>query len=155
MLTWRYIGRNQAPCRHLFNRVCPNSIEARLLHYYTEAHNSLRRVATFFFFFKLDFKECNTSRTTSSIVMHLKWLKKLRQQNETNVRELPSVIWPTLCFLAKITDSITVILYNLNQSINQSVLMRINYIHTSHRRNQLSRTGAHTIHFSSAATRET
>ncbi len=56
---------------------------------------------------------------------------------------------------AKLTDlsDSDIVIQSINQSINQSILLRINYIHTSHReKTQLSRTGAHTINFSSAAT---
>ena len=46
-------------------------------------------------------------------------------------------------------------MHSINQSINQFVLLRVNYIHTSNRKNPLSRTGVRTINVSSAATRET
>ena len=50
--------------------------------------------------------------------------------------------------------------FNRNQSINQSVLLRMNYINTSHREKNTSylervHIDMYTINFSSAATRET
>ena len=48
--------------------------------------------------------------------------------------------------------------FSINQSINQSINFIADKLHpykSSGKKNQLSRTGAHTINFSSAATRET
>ena len=61
---------------------------------------------------------------------------------------------------AKLTDlsDSDIVIQSINQSINQSILLRINYIHTSHRKKPSYLERVHigpTINVSSAATRET